>query len=393
MISSVHFHYYVTDTEHPLSEKSPLWTTPLPRDRFYRTHKKNPEPSDSVTYGEYVEAITTYLSQENFRPVRSAARRLCPHVSGGEIPDDIRIFLVKHGEYYHPCRVEMQFSGQPLNCVLNGAVSQPGLSFIHKECRLMDHLNTSFPYAFIPGVFDAGEVFINEIRPIRLFIGEWFDGYYEFHLSRNPQKDTTGIIVWDESGPPFFLNEIQTVQLFEEAAHILTAYYNPLSLEQISSWHHAAGDFVVKITGNRPVVKLITVRNYGPLVDEPDKDLGTVLDCLLIFLLNLSIRIRLDRLDGVGDAAWAGKPALKGCVQGFFKGLDRQTHAGIIPAELVDGFKTYLSSFTSKDLINWATTVVDGYHPDTFGLVLIHRNLDHHIEYLRHLISDFLRYS
>ena len=111
---------------------------------------------------------------------------------------------------------------------------------------------------------------------------------------------------------------------------------------------------------------LISIRKYGPLIENVNKDLGTVLDALLIFLLQLSIRMRLDRLDGVGEYVWADIWAVKGTVSGFFKGLRMQVNAGFVPIEIIDGFKAYLSSFKHADLLDWSTSIVDQMHPDTF---------------------------
>ena len=387
MTSPTAFHYYISNITHPLTEKSSHWTIALPQNR---RNQINSNEVNRVTYGDYFSAITSYLTQHNYNSLHLALHGLYQYDPEYKCPDQVRIFLIKHGEYYHPAKIETLFGEKIFSFVMNAAVSAAGLSLIAKEYGILRRLQNSFPYPFIPRVFDFGEKATHGGLPIKMFIGEWFDGFYEFHLTREQENDKMGVVVWNDDGQSFLLNKEQIVALFENAARILTAYYNPFSFEHISSWHHAAGDFVVKIEKNFMAVKLITVRNYGPMINEPNADMRTVLEGLLIFLLNLSIRIRLDRIDGVGEYAWANEWALKGVVRGFFNGLSDQKNLQRIPTELIFGFKKYLSSFNKEHFMEWATNLIDNFNPDTPGLDLIKLNLPNHIKYLHALIRDFL---
>jgi hypothetical protein len=51
---------------------------------------------------------------------------------------------------------------------------------------------------------------------------------------------------------------------------------------------------------------------------------------LLIFFLNLSIRMRLDRYDGVGDIVWADGPVVQSTLDGVMDGLALIIASGII---------------------------------------------------------------
>jgi len=65
-------------------------------------------------------------------------------------------------------------------------------------------------------------------------------------------------------------------------------------------------------------VRLITVRGYQPLMSVGD-DPSEKWIPLMHFFLNLSIRMRLDRLDGTGDLVWAEPDCLHGVVSGFLE--------------------------------------------------------------------------
>ena len=388
-MSSVPFYYYLSNDSHPLTAQSPLWSVPLPLNPSGGNGGGKSENEPLISYGDVFSGITAFLSQNRFKPLRLAAEGLFGDELDTEKLDGVRVFLVKHGEYYHPARIETDIGGICRKQVVNVAVSEAGLSFINKEFEMLQGINRSFPYSYIPRVFESGEILTDQGKPIRMFIGEWFDGFYEFHLSLHPKSNTAGIIVWNDDGDSFFLNETQTVQLFEQSAQIVTSYYNPFTFEHIFSWHHAAGDFILKQEKNHVTVRLVTIRDYAPMMKDPPRDLGNVLDGLLLFFLNLTLRLGLDRLDGIGEVAWAGKPAVKGAVAGFFKGLALQTRTGRIPKDLIDSFKSYLNYFSPDDLFAWATDLVKSWHPKTPGIDLVNIKLHDYIALLHSCIRHF----
>ena len=56
-----------------------------------------------------------------------------------------------------------------------------------------------------------------------------------------------------------------------------------------------------------------------------------MLQALLIFFLNLSIRMRLDRYDGVGDIVWADGLVVQSTLDGFFEGLALKPSVASMP--------------------------------------------------------------
>ena len=163
---------------------------------------------------------------------------------------------------------------------------------------------------------------------------------------------------------------------------ILTIYYNVETFEQITSWHHAAGDFVVCLHEDEPSLKLITVRAYKPFfsVSEEVVGLETILNTLLIFLLNLSIRLRVDRMDGVGDVAWVEADVVQGIFNGFFKGLALQAEDLYIPHDLIEAFKTFLLHLPEMDIRDILKGIVHQIDPHSSDLPVIKKNLDNHVE-------------
>jgi len=126
-----------------------------------------------------------------------------------------------------------------------------------------------------------------------MFLGEWFDGYSEFHLSQDSGNHKKRIDVWMDRGSHVTLSDKQAFELYAQASRILTLYYDVSTFECISAWHHGAGDFVIKLEGERLKTKLITVRCYDSFFQDSKKQLSPftqaqrIMYLLLLFLLKL----------------------------------------------------------------------------------------------------------
>ena len=102
-----------------------------------------------------------------------------------------------------------------------------------------------------------------------------------------------------------FLSESQSEEIWRKAAYILTNFYDPKTFEEIFPWHHASGDFVASAVNEQLDLKLITIRQYGPRLEFHEYSPENQVTAMALFLANLTIRMRLDRLDGVGEIVWA----------------------------------------------------------------------------------------
>ncbi|MBW1867418.1 MAG: hypothetical protein JRI38_06720, partial [Deltaproteobacteria bacterium] len=275
------FSCFLANEKYSIRPGGPKWRSALP---ISRTPLEPESAVRPLTYGDYFEAVRVFLERDQYKAV--AAALSC--VGHGDIEQiqAIRVFLVKHGQYYHPARIEIN-CGKIRFFVLNVAVSATAREMIKKEAAALDLLCTRFPYSFLPKVYARGEVCIDDGRDFGMFLGQWFEGYHEFHLSRGNVEGKSRIIVWDGGSAKHFLSPEQTGEVYTRAALILTAYYNLATFERITAWHHAAGDFVIRQYRDRIVMKLITVRQYAPLFENVQPDVHLMLEALQLFLLNL----------------------------------------------------------------------------------------------------------
>jgi len=386
------FSYFISPLKTPVIENSALWRQPLTLSRHLSGENEKIYPC----HGEYFSAVRTFLENDGCKIIcRVLTRRLQQKVNPQDIRE-IHICLEKHGEFYHPAHLEVLACHQKNSFVLNVAVSETGIKTIKKEYHCLSKLNAEFSLCFLPEVYDFGEVEFAGDRKIRMFLGHWFEGYHEFHLSRDPSDRRTKILIWDDFRSRFYLSSEQTADLYRQAARILTYYYSVESFGQIFPWHHGAGDFVVKIDNSDLDLKLITVRGYTPLLDSfsdldnVEKDVELMLQALLIFFLNLSVRMRLDRYDGVGDIVWADGLAVQSTLDGFFDGLTLKPSVAAMPDSIEKCFRYYLSVSTKEDLYGLSKAVVQTFNRHAPEVRTIKQHLKEHVEELKRAIGNVL---
>jgi hypothetical protein len=352
------FEFFLYQDNLPLEKNSAGWNAFLPLDR----KASSPSSDTALSYGDYFFAVRSFLNKQ------------FPNA------EKISVRIQKHGEFYHPSKAEVWQKGKSACFVINAAVSDIGKHCIEREYLLLKELGKMVSPPFIPEVYAIDKIQLEDGREIPMFSGQWFDGYHEFHLSQY-SDGRLGLAVWDTDKGNFFLSEAQILSLYQQAARILTLYYNPDTFEQIFPWHHAAGDFVVKCDDAHQIdVKLITVRQYISPMECEENDPEAVMGGLLAFLINLSVRTRLDRADGVGDIAWADDIALNGTVQGFSDALKLK------PSCSEKAFRTYLASWSEEDLSEMAEAIVSSYHPQSPEIPVIRQHLRSHIALLSNLI-------
>jgi hypothetical protein len=374
-----HYSYFLETADQPITPAQPEWRCRLPTDRHSLPEAPAVRQAPSITLGHYFQAVRAFLEG----PAQAAvARALCgggPAAGGAQ---EIGIYLAKHGECYHPARVAVSAGGGRVEWVVNVAVSPAGAAIIQNEFELLQRLNREVCPSFLPEVYVLGEVEVQPGRPLSMFLGQWLAGFHEFHLTRGGPGDAPGVVLWDPETGNRILDREQVTALYAQAARILTHYYNVSTAECIGAWHHAAGDFVVNLTGLAPAVRLITVREYRPLLRPEAAPAGRgvkrLLEALLVFFLNLTIRMRLDRLDGVGEIAWAGPAAVDGALAGVLAALSEKPLLPDVPLSLDVLFTHYLLSGTSDDLLEMCSGLLASFHPHSPDTAVARAHLEEH---------------
>ncbi len=388
------FSYFLSQKNTSILNDSKIWKTPLPLKRNPSGKVSQRITDTSISYGDYFSAVRSFLEKNRFNLLLSAINHRINRKIDQEKIEEIQTYLVKHGEFYHPARIVTIIDGSSLSFVLNVAVSATGQDCIKREYKLLERLNKDFSFSFLPEVYGQGKVYAKENLEIRMFLGEWFVGFNEFHISYDKTDGRKKIIVWDSIKGNFFLSQTRSIELYRQSAMILSYFYNPETFEQISPWHHASGDFVLRLRSNKLDVKLITVRQYSSMfkntngIENGIRDAELILEAMLVFLLNLSIRMRLDRIDGVGPIVWSDDIAVKATLEGFFEALALKHSISLFSDPIATCFRKHLLSCSESDVFDLSKGIVDAYNPLAPEVPIIKQNLETHVEVLCNAIQN-----
>ena len=351
------------------------------------------EGESELRYGPYLGAVHYLLLRNNCRKILEAlAHRLGRLVTLAEV-DGIEIRTEKHGAFYHVARADVSVSGLIVSFAVNVAVSDTARAQLERDFNFLRSLTSQYNYKFLPQAYFKGAGIYREPgkprRWLHMFVAEWFRDYHEFHLHRDQADGSSRMLLWDLGLGSRYLSERQCVNLYRLGAKILTLYYNWNNFKQIYPWHHAAGDFVLRTKGDTVDLRLVTVRDYTAVVDFTTGKNAGKLFALILFFLHLTIQMRIDRLDGVGDVVWAEDYCLEGTVAGFFEGLTSgatKVRKGIPPAaEILDILRTFENEEWLSLLEEWKET----YKPSEEELILVLEKAVDHFHKLEGFLKNF----
>lgn len=337
-----------------------------------------------ITHGDYFQAVQAYLNGVGQGHVRNAFETRFPSRTIPFQPQRMDIVLEKHGEFYHPARIFIPLEDMAISLVLNVAVAPAGAAWMASEIEALNRVSKRLPPNSVPAVYGQEAVPGVGKAHLTMFLADWFEGFHEFHLSIDPQNGRQRMVVWDTSAAPFFLSDRQQAEVYRRAAYLLTRAFDPHTTEQIYPWHHASGDFVVRTRGDSLDLRLITVRQYAPTIGDGQGALDQEdrLTALLVFFLNLTVRNRVDRLDGTGSPAWAEASAVSETLKGFFDALEDDQR---------DEIQIYLKCYSKEALLELLTLVADRYRLMPMEKDLLRANLAPHGALLYEMLEGGLQ--
>ncbi len=391
------FKFFISGVKKEVLPGSKFWLLPL--------SGKNSRQSCNAgfTTGDYYLAACEFLSRDDFLILRTGIKsslalksfsnlKSFPGQSAHDISimEDqiikIEVFLEKHGAFYHPLKIQVGFyNNQICSFVLNGAVSKQGIALIKNEYEQLVKINQRHSKSYLPQIYGFDFITMGVVR-VGFFLGQWFEDYREFHVSDDNR--TRQISIWDSNGSCHYIQVEDACVIYHKIAGILTYYYNIETFEQISSWHHAAGDFIVNMGDGTFSVRLITIRVYSPLTHfgtgESNKKIY-ILPSLLLFFLNMTIRIRLDRLNGTGEIVMIDELVLNAVIKGFLSALDKKSVIYDY-GDLRSAFIEFFVQFEDEQILDILINSVESTCSDPLEIILIEENLKIHC---RRLYSIF----
>lgn len=375
------FAFGLSPSEPAVTVESALWSAPLPLEMSaLQSASAQSDQTPVPTYGDYFQAVANFLLRDDMTLLRQAAGKVRGSAVAYRDVEGVGVYLVKHGAFYHPARIEASIAGQCIPMVLNVAVSARGQRVLPLEFKAMSRLRQTLSAPYWPVFHGFGYGTTGNGRQWPMLLGDWLEGYHEFHLTENGAPDALSVVVWDSDRGHHILDARQVHSLVGRAAELLAYAYNPLTFEAILEWHHAAGDFVAQLQSGGIDLRMITVRDYAPLVADTPADIPAVLDATVVFLVGMSLRLRLDRIDGVGRLACYPRRVVSDIWKGFCRGL----HSGNAERGLPDDFDAAVMKFIrlqGKDRLMPIAEAVIHKYPENSET----RNL------LRHISADHIQ--
>lgn len=334
----------------------------------------------TVTFRAYFKGVERFI-RENWDRLQSAIFEVDRDFSG--IIKGFDVISEKHGSDYHPARVMVTGDRCAYSFVANVAVTERGRSRLATEFSVLQRLYAKHDRAFLPRAYFRDDLRATDEQghslPMDMFLGEWLEGYHEFHLGPHPETGDLAMALWDMDRGTAFLSGEQAREVYRQAAFVLTYYFDPETFHEIFPWHHAAGDFVVACSGDRVDVKLIAARQYAPRIEFARSKLENQIYSLLLFFANLTIRMRLDRSDGVGEIVWADECCLDGSVQGFVDAMWEKVAGGRCSTALWSTFRRVARDMPPDEMADLFASVVESYPEQAPDVPVIQNHLVDHI--------------
>ena len=301
-----------------------------------------------LTLGDYFDSVYKFLSRDKGLALCEAIAM----VSGNNITfSSIQKILIrseKHGGLYQVAGMEIETENTSAKFAVNTALSREQAEWLKNEFNVITLLNekTALPYlpvAYLIGDIDCGAT------SVTMALMEWFEDYHEWHFTLDRRDSKPKVRLWDQKRGNRFLSKQESREIFRQASKILACYYDFETYRRIRPWSNSAGDFIVSEKDGRIEVRLITARKYEPFIEFLLKeDINPVAD-LLYFFLDLTLRMRLDRLDGTGKPVMADTSFLGAIVRGFLEGLGMERKEKDHPAISAHDLIHLLKGFNRED--------------------------------------------
>jgi hypothetical protein len=141
-----HFSFFIPPSEEPVTANSPIWQESIP----LRLDALLKNDGVSVSYADYFQAARSFLESDSYKIITRAVIQQLGRDAKPQDIEEIRIHLEKHGQFYHPARIETILFEKQLSFVLNVAISESGRRLIKREYHLLNRLNAVQSFHYFP---------------------------------------------------------------------------------------------------------------------------------------------------------------------------------------------------------------------------------------------------
>ena len=320
------------------------------------------KPHPNITLRHYFDAIRRFVLEEKWQPFLAVLNASGKEKIGPQEIGQILIRSEKHGALYHLTSIEVLGPDFRMKFALSTGVSRRGKDWLIHEFEVIRNLNRATMLPYLPRVYLNGEVRCptgNGDEILVMSMAEWFEDYHEWHLSLDERKGGRKILIWDQYRGYSHASMPEGCEIYRQAAKILSLYYDTRTFSQIYPWHHGAGDFVVKRDKAKIEVRLTTARKYEPIMVFREEAGINPLVSLVYFFFNLTLQMRLDKLDGTGPVIWAEDWILTPVIEGFLDALRIKERQGSNNPIKVNELLLLLKGFSREELLRLLDSLMD----------------------------------
>lgn len=305
-----------------------------------------------LTLGDFFEGIRRFVWQNQGRHLS----HLLSKIQGSPVtPGDIETLVLryeKYGTLYHVISIEAGTKKNNWKFALSVAQFQEAREILDREFHLLGLLNQKFDYPYLPQAYLNDTLEIKKAKNTETFaiaLTSWFEGYHEWHFQGDKNKAETAAI-WNMKKGFQSASKEELSEIIRLSTKILTLYFDTETYHRIHPWHHGAGDFVVKKDLKDIDVRLITVRGYESLASYVHNDHLRSLEAVLLFFLDMTLKMRIDKHGGMGDPIWAADSVLPSLRNGFIEALQFKEQKRDLPAFQTSDVIRRLREFSKEDL-------------------------------------------
>jgi hypothetical protein len=304
--------------------------------------------------------------------------------------DNVVIRYEKYGTLYQIVSAEIVSGSQKAKFAVSAALTTTAQENITLEYNLISYINTKTGLPYLPRVFCINSLDVEKdsrVENVALTLAEWFEGYHEWHFSKDEEgKDK--VVLWDMGKGNRPASDLEAYAITREASRILTLYYDVETSERIIPWHHGAGDFIVKTDSGNVDVRLVTARGYEAFTSSDATETINPSQGLLLFLMELTTKIRLDKWEGMGDTTWAGSVFVNAAVEGFFQAMKTKEAQGESAPIRVDDFMASVKALSQDEIEELIRFQLDEYQArDTSDYIVIKAHLEEHAQDLANALQ------
>jgi len=355
----------------------------LNKEMLERPFLLNPfQPHPFMLLEDYFAAIKKFILQKSGASIIRILERVLRRDLEISDLEKITIRYEKYGTLYQIASVEIIVGADKVKFGASMALTSEAKAQMALEYEIIEKLNQMLnqdinyiPDMYLKSVIRVERKEITDTVVISLF--EWFEDYHEWHV----KKDDGGehIVIWDLQSGYRLATDKQVYDIIKHASKILTLYYNVQTYDQIFPWHNGAGDFVAKFEEDKADARLITVRGYGPLVLSDEREFIDPLKALVLFFLSITVKMRIDRDDGMGKHVWADSITPLPVIDGLLEGLRVQESKGMCPPDSRNMVRHVLKGMELDEINTMLNSQLSIYsHIDPVDSQIIAEHLEQH---------------